>query len=187
MYKHDIKQLTSILLEQAGVRNNELWRTLVLDSGREHPHYMISNHGRVISLPRWRDTPSGPKIWKGKIISLSAQKNGQMRFGISWNGKNRLVYVHRAFMWTFVGPQAIGVYVRHLDGNPANNKLDNLAYGSPWANLADSSAYSKCNGVIVCVDLDLQKRMKDALANKDDALNVLRELCTLVSKHLSVI
>lgn len=33
------------------------------------------------------------------------------------------------------------MYVRHLDGDPGNNSLTNLAYGTPSQNLLDSVAH----------------------------------------------
>ena len=42
-------------------------------------------------------------------------------------------------MWAFVGQQAKGVEVRHLDGNPRNNTLSNLAYGTKSDNMQDAA------------------------------------------------
>lgn len=46
--------------------------------------------------------------------------------------------VHRLVMLAFVGPRPEGQEVRHLDGDPTNNRLGNLAYGTPSENSYDA-------------------------------------------------
>lgn len=46
--------------------------------------------------------------------------------------------VHSAVMLAFVGPRPAGLEVRHLDGNPKNNVLSNLAYGTAGQNRIDA-------------------------------------------------
>lgn len=47
------------------------------------------------------------------------------------------VTVHRLVLEAFVGPRPDGMECRHLDGDPANNRLANLAWGSPVENASD--------------------------------------------------
>ena len=47
-------------------------------------------------------------------------------------------YLHRLVLLTFVGPCPAGLMCRHLDGNPANNRADNLAWGTSAENSADA-------------------------------------------------
>jgi hypothetical protein len=49
--------------------------------------------------------------------------------------------VHRLILTTFVGPRPKGMVCRHLDGNPGNNALSNLRWGTPKENAADSIAH----------------------------------------------
>lgn len=61
-----------------------------------------------------------------RVIQLTADVGGRVNFG-----------VHRLVTLAFLGPCPLGMEVRHLDGNPSNNTLVNLAYGTPKENNAD--------------------------------------------------
>lgn len=54
------------------------------------------------------------------------------RAGFRWTTQ-----VHRIVMRAFAGPRPEGLEVRHLDGDPTNNGLTNLAYGTPLENASD--------------------------------------------------
>jgi hypothetical protein len=51
------------------------------------------------------------------------------------DGRTRLV--HQMVLAAHAGPRPDGQEVRHLDGDPLNNWLANLAYGTPSENSAD--------------------------------------------------
>ena len=51
--------------------------------------------------------------------------------------------VHRLVLEAFVGPMPEAMETRHLDGNPANNCLDNLRYGTRAENEADKRLHAK--------------------------------------------
>lgn len=53
-------------------------------------------------------------------------------------GKYRTFRVHRLVLEAFVGPCPDGHECRHLDGDPSNNRLDNLCWGSRQENADDS-------------------------------------------------
>lgn len=54
--------------------------------------------------------------------------------------KNKTFRVHSLVMSAFVGPCPKGKICRHLDGNPNNNRLDNLKYGTYKQNEQDKKA-----------------------------------------------
>jgi hypothetical protein len=45
--------------------------------------------------------------------------------------------VHKLICEAFLGPKPDGLITRHLDGDPTNNKLSNLAYGTHKENEED--------------------------------------------------
>lgn len=49
----------------------------------------------------------------------------------------RRALVHRVVLEAFVGPCPDGMECRHLDGNPRNNRLENLKWGTPVENASD--------------------------------------------------
>lgn len=46
--------------------------------------------------------------------------------------------VHSLVAAAFLGPRPAGEDVRHLDGDPENNRASNLAYGTRTQNMADA-------------------------------------------------
>lgn len=91
--------------------------------------YRISNHGTITST----------KTTRARALKQHARAEGHLSVCL-YMGAQRLPerQVHRLVMQTFVGPCPEGMEVRHLDGNPANNRLDNLEYGTRKQNMEDS-------------------------------------------------
>src|SRR3990172_3451877 len=57
---------------------------------------------------------------------------------ICHGGKKSKVYVHHLMLETFIGACPLGMETRHLDGNPVNNRINNLCWGTHQENVADS-------------------------------------------------
>lgn len=53
-------------------------------------------------------------------------------------GKVQRVWAHQAVMLAFVGPRPNGQEIRHLDGDPSNNRRSNLRYGTHAENMRDA-------------------------------------------------
>ncbi len=57
------------------------------------------------------------------------------------DGFYRMRYVHQLVLEAFVGPCPSGLECRHLDGNPDNNQLENLRWGTRLENMADKKLH----------------------------------------------
>jgi hypothetical protein len=71
---------------------------------------------------------------------LKACPSGPRRYlvvGLSRDGNVKTVTVHTLVALAFFGPRPDGYDVCHLNGNPANNTPENLAYGSRAENIRD--------------------------------------------------
>ncbi|RUU22663.1 HNH endonuclease [Mesorhizobium sp. M7A.F.Ca.AU.002.06.1.1] len=53
----------------------------------------------------------------------------------------KICYVHLLVLEAFVGPRPDGLEGCHNDGNPDNNRLDNLRWDTPESNQADRIAH----------------------------------------------
>lgn len=103
--------------------NPEEWRPVVGWEGM----YKVSDHGRVYSLRT------------GKY--LRAGMNRRHRHVALCRGDEGKSYrVHRLVAEAFIGPCPDGMEVRHLDDDPDNNLLANLAYGTRSENMLDRVA-----------------------------------------------
>lgn len=100
----------------------------------------------------WRPVPEFPKFWvssAGVVIGPSgrvrkpvvANKHGHQGIVLYDGGKHYHRYIHRMVMEAFVGPRPDGMEVRHLNGDPSDNRLDNLVYGTHAENMQDAIAH----------------------------------------------
>ena len=101
--------------------------------------YEVSNLGRVRSKERIvKHNCGGAKRLKGKM--LTPYKTGQGRYQVSlWReGMRNPQQVHRLVMLSFVGECPENMEVRHLNSDPTDNRLCNLAYGTKTENVIDA-------------------------------------------------
>ena len=101
------------------------------------PSYRINGQGELISLLRHhKNTP-------GKLMRQQVRMGGYKRVTL-FNGSvasRKDVFVHRLVLAAFIGPQPAGTVSAHLDGNPANNHANNLAWVSQKENMAHREAH----------------------------------------------
>lgn len=98
---------------------NEIWKPVIGYGGR----YQVSNIGRILHTKYGHKNPT--KVDNHLAVSLSK------------NGESKLFYVHRLVLDAFVSKRPQNSECRHLDGNGANNRVDNLIWGSAKENSQD--------------------------------------------------
>lgn len=115
---------------------HEEWRPVV---GWEDS-YEVSNLGRVRSKDRVITAGDGiAKQLHGKI--LKPGMNRRHRHVALCDGDGGKSYrVHKLVLEAFIGPCPDGLEIRHLDDDPDNNRLSNLAYGTRSENMFDRVA-----------------------------------------------
>lgn len=110
----------------------ETWKDIPGYEGR----YQVSDEGRVRSLDRpIRVVCHGVeavRIAKGKLLRPGRNKSGHVTVAI---GKGNSRQVHQLVLEAFVSPRPAGCEVLHLNHNPADNRLENLRYGTRSENL----------------------------------------------------
>ncbi len=100
------------------------WRQVV-----EFPAYRISENWQVWSTKA------------GKILRPWTDKQGRLVIVLSRNGKRFCRFVSRLLLEAFVGPcppGPPGMECCHYNGNPSDNRLENLRWDTSKANKADS-------------------------------------------------
>jgi len=101
---------------------DERWKKILDCDG-----YFISNYGRVYSV-------KSNRFIAGTIIG-----NGYVDFSLKDKNNNRVhKYLHRLLAEYFKPNHECFPMVRHLDDNPSNNDLDNLAWGTQSDNMQDA-------------------------------------------------
>lgn len=115
----------------------EVWRAIAGYEGA----YEVSNLGRVRSLTRAVFTKYGTKaVRRGRVLKHGTSGgNGEYQLVILCVDKVRDPrHVHDLVLEAFAGPRPSGAQARHFpDPNPANNRADNLCWGTAKQNCAD--------------------------------------------------
>jgi hypothetical protein len=112
----------------------ERWRPIPGYEGS----YEVSDLGSVRSLDRITDR--GRK-WRGRTLAPAVMPRGYLIVTLWRDGKQRSALVHRLVLSAFVGPAPDGTEALHGDGDPANNMLSNLSWGTHAENQADQVAH----------------------------------------------
>lgn len=99
------------------------------------PNYCVTIGGRVWSKPR-RDR-LGRHQGEKWLAPTPHHKSGHLSVMLTKNKKHHRCFVHHLVLETFIGPRPNGMECRHLDGNPTNNRLDNLKWGTHSENELD--------------------------------------------------
>lgn len=105
----------------------EEWRTVA-----DYPSYQISSLGRVLSTSRQRGFDRTPHFLRPGYTTA-----GYPTVVLYRCGGRRTQYIHHLVAEAFIGPRPEGLEIRHLDGDPANCVVANLAYGTQSENNFD--------------------------------------------------
>ena len=93
--------------------------------------YEVSDLGNVRSLDRKVETSNGQvRKYRGKELAKNLDKDGYPRAMLYSKGKSSIFFIHRLVLEAFVGECPEGMKAKHLDGDPANNRLSNLKWGN---------------------------------------------------------
>jgi hypothetical protein len=96
--------------------------------------YYVDTEGGVWGNRPHPTNPDGEM----RLIKPCAGEFGHLFVGLCHERHGRKTrFVHRLVLEAFVGPCPDGMEGCHNDGNPANNRLDNLRWDTPSANYAD--------------------------------------------------
>jgi len=110
-----------------------------------YPGYSITESGDVYThrkrFGKGKGNGGGVKIDPDYSLKLNPYKGhgGYIYVAISTKGKMRSIPIHALLMDAFVGIRSANDETRHLDGNPTNNQLGNLAYGTKKQNSGDKT------------------------------------------------
>jgi hypothetical protein len=94
--------------------------------------YAVSTDGEVMRVAKGRGTRTGT------VRTFSCHRKGYRRVNLFHRGKAKQFWLHQLVALTWIGPPPFPrAVVRHLDGDPTNNRLSNLRYGTQSENERD--------------------------------------------------
>jgi hypothetical protein len=113
--------------------------------------YEVSDAGRIRS------------IQTGHIKKFTHDKRKQRPIVGLWNNnKIRIIYPHKAVLEAFVGTRPQGMEACHNNGDPFDNRLENLRWDTPRANQLDRIKHGTSNRGEKCAASKLtEKQVKD--------------------------
>ncbi len=97
--------------------------------------YCVGSDGTI-----WSCRPAngrGPLRSGWQLIKPYIGRRGYASVAMRRGGKTCTCRVHRLVLTAFVSPRPDGMEACHWNGNPADNRLVNLRWGSPAENYAD--------------------------------------------------
>ena len=115
----------------------EIWKDIPGYEGR----YQASTAGRIRSLDReliGRNHYTGKpfvRTMHGRVLRPGPSRTGHLSVVLGHGAHGS--QVHQLVALTFIGPCPEGKEVLHNDGDPKNNSIDNLRYGTRTENILD--------------------------------------------------
>jgi hypothetical protein len=111
---------------------HEEWREIPA-----YPGYDVSDHGRVRAW--WgRGGNCGRLMPEPRIVDGCINRWNGYRYVLLYR---RTRAVHRLVLEAFVGPCPPGMLTRHLNNIRLDNRLENLAWGTPQQNMLDKAVH----------------------------------------------
>lgn len=102
--------------------------------------YEVSNIGRVRSLDRTIVMSNGrTRNVKGRILKPGKVKSGHVLVVLGKSASSR--FIHRLVLEAFVGVRPDGMVCCHNNGDPADNRLENLRWDTWSSNSRDAVAH----------------------------------------------
>jgi hypothetical protein len=96
--------------------------------------YFVSSEGQVFSFKKDRL----------RLLDSKPGNHGYRRFTVCAQGVETERLVHRVVAETFLGPAPVGKNtIRHLNGNPLDNRAENLCWGTMAENTADMLSHGR--------------------------------------------
>lgn len=157
---------------------------------------LVSSLGRVVRLPLAKESRDGKtSVIPMSITRGSAQYRGHLE--VSWASAGSRTYsapsgrvyrkrdrkhVHQLVAWTFLGPPPDiegRLLVRHLNGNPQDNRAINLAWGTDLDNQRDLLTEPGSSDMYrhgLYIGAALHRRIRAAISGEEDPISVLKEL-----------
>lgn len=105
--------------------------------------YLVSDFGRVMRIKATVSTGAG------RILKPSLATSGYYHVNLcAGKERHKAVTIHKLVAEAFYGPRPDGADIDHKDGNPENNRADNLEYVSRSENVKRGYRRQRKRGIV---------------------------------------
>ena len=131
-------------VERRGCSDGKIWKMTWRDVPG-WPRYEVNDMGLVRSRHMTVNTRGGALAGrKGRVLRLVKKNNGYLAVTLTKGTQRCQTAVHRLVALVFHGaPPHDNAQVLHFDGNKHNNAADNLRWGTPADNHADTELHGR--------------------------------------------
>jgi thymidylate synthase (FAD) len=115
--------------QESEIGNDEIW----VPCYQYENEYVISSYGRVMRIGKARAAKIG-------LIKQPTLQGDRYVISLSMNSKTRTYHIHRLVLLSFIGKpnDPVKNMCCHKNGNPLDNRVDNLYWGNAQDNANDS-------------------------------------------------
>lgn len=119
----------------------ENWKDIIGFEGK----YQVSDHGRVKALRKTVRYKDGRAYtYEEKVLSQKSNPNGYQHLNLFIStGNAKSIDVHRAVAFAFIPNPESKREVNHINGNKADNRVDNLE----WCTSKENKAHGFLTGL----------------------------------------
>lgn len=104
--------------------------------------YEVSDLGRVRTVKRKVQTTDGRRrTVPARIRKGSVKASGHVKVSLWRDNRETTAHVHTLVAEAFIGPRPEGMYACHNNGDPTDNRVGNIRWGSPSSNSYDKRAH----------------------------------------------
>lgn len=114
---------------------DDRWRDVAGYEGK----YQVSRDGDVRSLDR---VDAAGRAWRGRTMRQAKLRDHPI-VGLYRNGTQKIHYVHALVLTAFCSARPAGFECCHADGDPSNNRLENLRWDTRSANAIDTVRHGR--------------------------------------------
>jgi hypothetical protein len=123
---------------------DEIWKSVFGYEGQ----YEVSNKGRIKSYRRYKE---------GQILRPGRMPQGHLSVAL---GRKNSQCVHKLVLNAFVGAAPDGYECLHANGNPADNRLQNLRWGTRSENNVDAVIHQRKGKLTKAQIKDIRARLE---------------------------
>lgn len=157
--------------------NSEIWKSVV---GFEE-RYEVSNQGRIRSLSTYRHG------YFHKIMSHYIQNKGYHYVTLRDKERKQGYAVHRLVLEAFVCPCPKGKQVAHWNGDPGDNRVENLRWATAKENIKDRARHGRTAQGEKAGSAKLDRKAAKTIKKLKDGGFSACEIAHLASVHFSTV